>query len=184
MYVHRRDSPRRLGVSRPRAECPPGSERAMLRGPMCPRLVQPPHWCQPHWARLALAGQRAACCFKLARGRPSARIRPLPAFQQRAGAASWAMALQSSMRVPRNFEAWAMLVDSQAIIMMMGVCRSGRCARAAGGGRHARAPPWRRGRSGQAGGRTATRTVAAARRAQAAVERPGTNPPGTTRSTE
>ena len=53
----------------------------------------------------------------LARGRPSARIRPLPAFQQRAGAAYWAMALQSSMRVPRNFEAWAMLVDSQAIMM-------------------------------------------------------------------
>ncbi len=34
----------------------------------------------------------------------------------------------------------------------------------------ARAPPWLRGRSGQTGGRTATRTAAAARRAQAAVE--------------
>jgi hypothetical protein len=44
----------------------------MRRGLTCPRLVQPPHWCQPNWARLALAGQRAACCFKLARGRPSA----------------------------------------------------------------------------------------------------------------
>jgi hypothetical protein len=34
----------------------------MRRGLTCPRLVQPPHWCQPNWARLALAGQRAACC--------------------------------------------------------------------------------------------------------------------------
>jgi hypothetical protein len=72
----------------------------------------------------------------------------------------------------------AMLVDSQAIMMGGRVCRSGRWVRAAGGARHARAPPWLRGRSGQAGGRTATRTAAAARRAQAALStgRPGHKP--------
>ena len=46
----------------------------------------------------------------------------------------------------------AMLVDSQAIMMGGRVCRSGRWVRAAGGARHARAPPWLRGRSGKAGG--------------------------------